>query len=225
MRFQLPTRGQSLNLHIYLLSNRHNRVKLIGSKEDGTCYFNRWVEWSGKRKVDIGLPRTPSDLTVDVQGRDFDIEKINFTKKSKVFYLGYGKEREFIDFALWFSENANSLPTGEYKSKHGRFSLLYFPRIDGSPVRIEKNQHWVEVDKSIFVGWSLPIRVFTLFHEYSHIWKNLRPDNEEEADRNAIEMFKRAGFPKIEAVYAGTDILPDTDENYHRMLNVFKNVK
>jgi len=56
-----------------------------------------------------------------------------------------------------------------------------------------------------------------------YTFKGVAKEEVQEAYAGDIAMV--AGFPKIEAVYAGTDILPDTDENYHRMLNVFKNVK
>jgi hypothetical protein len=57
-----------------------------------------------------------------------------------------------------------------------------------------------------------------LLHEVSHNFINYNPDSEGESDMNGKAIYERLGYPKIEAMYAFSSILSDTDENVQRML-------
>lgn len=230
MEFQLPTYNKGWKLYFDFETGAKTKIGLSGYDEDspGTYYFDREVEINGNRVVEVGLPVSPRSLVVNINngnnweyaGTPYSLNGIKYSKLRLGLNRFDRKTAEFIDFAIWFSCNAEQLELGEYSSKNGKFTIIYLPSIDHTPARIEKQTGVIEVSQSDFLQSSVPNRVFKLLHEYSHLHKNRRPEDEKESDTHAIRMFKKLGFPKVEAIYAITE-LDDNEYNWQRMNNVF----
>ena len=71
---------------------------------------------------------------------------------------------------------------------------------------------------------TIPSRIAILLHEYSHNFINQNQDNEIEADSNAMDIYSNLGYPRLEAVYAFANIMPDTDTNVKRVSNIIREV-
>ena len=61
-----------------------------------------------------------------------------------------------------------------------------------------------------------------LLHEFSHYYLNNTPEDEEEADLNALLIYLGLGYPRIEAenVFLNTFHQADTPENRKRWIKI-----
>ena len=114
-----------------------------------------------------------------------------------------------------------------YRDRKVRFRIEYLPVIrkdDGSPhptpARIHVKHPVIQVSKKHFDEMTVPARIAILLHEYSHNFLNYNQDSEFEADENAMNLYTDLSYPRLEAVYAFTNIMPDTDVNVQRVENI-----
>lgn len=146
----------------------------------------------------------------------------------------------FIKFAQQFCENASVL-SGDtiidgkvipsiYESDNGKFRIHYFDKIRdrrtgnfvGTPARIGHDSGIIEVSKSDFLTYSIPMRMVILLHEYSHKFLNNRSgraiQDEVASDINALMVYFSLGYSEIEAHYAFLKVFKnaDTPENRKR---------
>lgn len=156
--------------------------------------------------------------------RRFDI--IDFNNSYKL--------NEFIRFVQRFCYNAGILRTNDpnndkdfYVSENRNFYIKYLPVIRDyetgmeleTPARVSNDSPVIEVSQKHFIGYTVPMRLCTLFHEYSHPWQNTNPDDESEADLNGLIIYLGLGYPRIEAGEAWCEIFMDSasDENIERI--------
>lgn len=149
--------------------------------------------------------------------------------------------QEFIVFLQKFCYNAGILKTNNpnssksyYCSKAGfgekpNFYIKYLPVIIDeygeeltTPARISESGI-IEVSQKYFIGYTVPGRVATLLHEYSHIFANENPDDESEADINGLIIYLGLGYPRVEAGEVWCQIFEgyDTPENTQRLNIMF----
>lgn len=146
----------------------------------------------------------------------------------------------FIKFAQQFCENASVL-SGDtiidgkvipsiYESDNGKFRIHYFDKIRdrrtgnfvGTPARIGHDSGIIEVSKSDFLTYSIPMRMVILLHEFSHVYMSgsvgRSKSNEVSADINALMLYFSLGYSEIEAHYAFLKVFKnaDTPENRKR---------
>jgi hypothetical protein len=92
--------------------------------------------------------------------------------------------------------------------------------IHPTPARIHIELPVIQVSKSKFDDTTIPERIIILLHEYSHNFLNYDQDSEQESDARAKAIYDELGYPQIEAINAFGNIMPDTNDNYQRMLNL-----
>jgi len=188
-----------------------------------TFYFRRKVNF-GKRKqrtICISLPiSSPSlNLVIFEKGRtrtykeedNFELKDIQITPLEKKSAWASPEQHRFMDFAIPFAQKAGYLNTGYYPSKRDEFLIDYKARLLDTddeelitPARIARSKPYIQISQAQFRQFSIPVRVAILAHEGCHYLQNTR--SETEADLCGIRYYLEAGFPKIEAVYAITQV-------------------
>lgn len=87
-----------------------------------------------------------------------------------------------------------------------------------SAMRTNAETGTIEVSKryTVGAGWTIPMIIMVLLHEYSHFYVNTRPEDEEEADRNAAIIFLCMGYSKIAAHAAFIEVFKNADTPMNR---------
>ena len=141
--------------------------------------------------------------------------------------------RDYLKFTKWFSEELPSLSTSSkyYSKRNKKYRVHLFDKILGpngestTPARIHKNQHFIEVSKSKFMEYTVPMRAFIMCHEFAHVYLNKDPRNEVEADVNGMKLYMAMGFPVIECMYSFTKVFGESPETLERSKNAYKILK
>ncbi len=148
----------------------------------------------------------------------------------------------FIKFAQKFSENAGIYSATHkdgtpsiYRSDNGKFTIDYYDKIRdrktkqfvNTPARIGHETGVIEVSKSDFMKYTVPMRIVILLHEYSHKYKNpdcgLKISNESGADINALNMYLSLGYSPIEAHQAFLYVFATANNEFNH--NRYKIIK
>lgn len=206
-------------------------IKVKNATKKNTYYTKRYAKVDGVQTYFIRMPQTPTTALLIIYN---DKDKDKNPKRSRNFRASGIKilplqteklhiskrTKSFIRFAQEFSENAGILSASNrgdiYKSNNGKFRIDYFDEIRShsskkvirTPARISQLTGRIEVSKSQFKKYSVPMRMAILLHEFSHYYINDQPSNESEADINSMRMYLALGYPRIDA--------------YNVFLNVFK---
>lgn len=133
--------------------------------------------------------------------------------------------KSFAKFSDNFAKNASILPTRKdlYTDPSGIFSISYVYIIRDSngnelatPARVNGITKTIEIAKKYYRDYSVPERKAINWHEYSHVWKNVNPASEFEADKNAIFMYLETGNPKLPALQVFTKVFQNADNELNR---------
>jgi hypothetical protein len=175
-------------------------------------------------------PITPKLMAIKVDshtGEKASVE-ISLNKHQSDIILN-PKVREYCEFVKEFCSNYDKYPAGKkFRSSTSLYRIVHSHYIvDGgkessTPARIELNEHYIEVSKKGFSKMTIPMRIFVLCHEFSHIFLNKNPRDESEADINGAKLYLNMGFPVIELIYSFTKIFGDTPQTRMRFDNMFK---
>ncbi|MEL7145395.1 MAG: hypothetical protein AAFO69_03435 [Bacteroidota bacterium] len=184
-----------------------------------TDYFRRKVHFksAGKRSLQILMPLSPKHCVLELfnkrTGGDeyFQVNDFKVTPLAKPQVWGSPARHQFMEFAFDFAQKAGYTKTGFYDSPNHEFLFQYLPTIrDGSgkevitPARIHRQMPRVQLSQKMFRKYSIPIRVFILAHEGCHYFLNTR--SQTRADLCGLKYYLDYGFPRIEGVYAATQI-------------------
>lgn len=189
-----------------------------------TYFFKSLHLLSGREEVTMNCLQSPRFLKIAIFAdgdHPFSVDSITLIPFEKP---DFGEP--WIDFIEKFSRYEGIKWPGVYYEDNVPFRIVLMREIyteDGevhnTPARIGVDNDDIEVSKAKFNAYSIPERVIILLHEVSHNFINYDPDSEGESDMNGKAIYERLGYPKIEAMYAFSSILSDTDENVQRMLN------
>ena len=191
----------------------------------------------------LRFPISPDTMYLDIQG-NCTIDKISSDDLKTCPQWMDRNLAEFLPFCEWFATNAGIFSArvpgrydySTYKSRNGNFRIDYYDFLTdekGNPVNTPARVGWdtgkIEVSKSHFLGYSVPVRQLVLEHEYCHKFVNPlvgRPiGDEESADLQALGIFLNAGNSPVEAKYCYLSIfdLANNDENTQRwaLINKF----
>ncbi|MEN0050046.1 MAG: hypothetical protein AAF806_23485 [Bacteroidota bacterium] len=196
-------------------------IAVFDPSKPHTFYFRRKVNF-GKRKrrtIYINLPINSPNLALSIfekgnkrqTAHSFELKEIEINPLEKKSAWASPEQHRFMDFAIPFAQKAGYLNTGYYPSKRDEFLIDYKARLldtDGeeliTPARIARSKPYIQISQAQFRQFSIPVRVAILAHEGCHYLQNTR--SEKEADLCGIRYYLEAGFPKIEAVYAITQV-------------------
>jgi hypothetical protein len=203
------------------------RIQAMDDRKPSTFYTNRKGMVKGYREFEIKMPQTPAYTVLNVfntavgnfpVGQDTSFEIVKCEPKAldtRPIPLSK-RDLDFIKFAQEFSSNASALSAGDmkphiYRSDDGKFHFDYYNkirdrktgRVMNTPARIGHNTGIIEISKSDFFKYTVPMRMIILLHEYSHKYKNPENGNpigyESGADINGLNMYLSLGYPEIEA--------------------------
>jgi hypothetical protein len=196
-----------------------------------THYMRRKVPLTREenRNIELLLPVTPSKVILDIYNKStggddgFTVEKFSVDHLTSKDIWATPARHRFMDFSIEFAKKAGYVAPGFYSSKDYEFLIQYLPRITDefgkelvTPARIHRFMPRVQLSQRLFKQFSIPVRVAILSHEGCHYFNNTR--SEKEADLCGIKYYLDYGFPRIEAIYAATQVFlthPETVNEVH----------
>lgn len=219
------TRLQQMILKITVRVQYEMVVRLIvaDSVKENTVFTDRYYQFvPGETKdffvrlplvdktVNILLFNNESDNVEDDAGIELlDISEQPLKKRLDLINLNNRNLRDFIFFAQQFSFTAGFIPDNmSYGSQCGKFQIDYLDAIrdeNGNVIPTPASTFpngLIQVAKCDFINMTVPMRIAILLHEYSHIYINKVPADEQEADKNSLLIFLCLGYPRLEATEA-----------------------
>ena len=220
------------------------KVRLIVKDKfkPNTFFCNRFKTIYGSETIDVRMPQTSqilsvvifNEVTKDSEGirvhwhpKHLDIKLDSFDYKNRDI-------QEFIEFAQNFSYQAGySTESAVVGGSRGQFAIRYDNVLydkEGHPVntpaRIGADTGVMEVSRTKFRDYTIPMRMIILLHEFSHFWRNSDKHDEEEADMHALNIYLGLGYPKHEALVAFATVFlgADTPMNRERYKKIEKYV-
>ena len=202
-------------------------LKLIVEDADHpeTMFTNRTCNVDGTKTYYVRIPLAPDVASVQVyadDGRDTgydikDIQILPLENNLKHNHFDQKHVRMFVNFAEEFSYNAGKLNTNKkYHSNDEMFTILYLDkiieggRVEDTPARISQTNGLIEVSKSDFLRYTIPMRMAILLHEFAHYYLNDNMEDEIEADRNGLEIYMALGYPRIDAYNVFLDVFENS---------------
>jgi hypothetical protein len=189
-----------------------------------TLYFRSRFRLSGLESIRLNCPQSPILLNILIWAEDdmpYELGSIDILPLEVT-----PSDDPSVRFIERFSRICGRLRPGLYQADDVPFFIEFKRKIytdDGqehtTPARIHEDLPLVQVSEAKFDQDTIPERIAILLHEYSHNFINYNPDNEQEADQNALNIYRQLGYPNIEAMNAFGDIMPDTNDNFQRMQN------
>jgi hypothetical protein len=149
--------------------------------------------------------------------------------------IGNPQIRSFVKFAQKFCFNVSELePEETYRSDDGEYFIQLKQQIKdangkvlGTPARIGRRTGVIQVNKTQFEAFTIPMRMAILLHEFSHFYLNEKMDDEMEADLNGLLIYLGLGYPRIEAYQAFLETFKNAPSNLNKkrydMINNFIN--
>lgn len=197
-------------------------LRVYNPRKAHTVYLDRWKTVEKNAEFEVKMPQTSDIVAVEIRavgmGNNVRVTKLEKKPLDQYFpcLAGRSDVGSFVKFAQEFCENLGILRHGTYTSNDKKFRIDLFPAIKDAqgkmiptPARISNQTGRIEVSQQHFMGYSVPMRMAILCHEYSHFFENSDMKDEVEADLNGLKIYLGLGYPVIEA--------------HKGFLNVFKN--
>jgi len=205
-----------------------------------TMYTDRFGNVKNEETFYIRMPISPEKIVVEISKNPYfdkmgdggfkvlDVKPLPLKKKLGAFNSASPVVKNFVAFAQEFSKRASyiSAKGSIYTSNDGQFQIDYLDEIRdengmalNTPARINKSTAVIQVSKSKFDKYTVPMRMAILLHEFSHYYLNGNIANETEADLNALLIYLGLGYPRIDAYNEFTKVFEtsNNDENIKRM--------
>lgn len=246
MIFSVPANGMPFTLLIEVTTKKPEVISIIAKDANkyNTYYISRKGDVNGKRVFELKFPQTPNLMTISIfnpkngnysndEDKSFEITKFE-AKELKTCSLWADRDiYNFIKFAQYFSANASVLSAGDYKpsiyrSDDGKFCIDYYQKIRNrktgafvsTPARIGHNTGIIEISKSDYERYTVPMRMIILLHEFSHKYMNpkigRKISDEVSADINALNIYLSLGYPAIEAQYAFLKVFKSANNSFNK---------
>jgi len=241
MQLYLPLNKVPLTLIVGVRTKQKMNIKIEikDNKKPDTYYVNRGAKVNGYREFNLPMPQSPKgaiftmynvangNLPVN-KDTSFVIEKFEVGQLKDCPIWMKKDTHSFVKFAQNFAENASILSAGKkrphiYRSKDAKFHIDYYDKIIDhttgkmlmTPARIGHQSGVIEVSKSDFMKYTVPMRMIILLHEYAH--KYMNPDiakpisYETGADINGLSVYLSLGYSPLEAHYAFLNVFRDAN--------------
>lgn len=230
MTYTFNTAKRPCALELVMQSNQPREIYVTGyDTGNQDPYFTRICQLEPGRRHTFycGMPISPKQLRVQIfDQNDRIFNRQNFLVSQprlvglKTLQISLDQyTADFLKFAEYMAVNMPYLQTGKNYRLDNRFEIrLYHDLETSTPARIHSTENFIEVSKSDFLKMTIPRRIIILLHEYAHNYLNNNPENESEADINALTIYLARGYPFMEAVYAFTKILYDNDQSVQRLV-------
>lgn len=227
-RYKIPTNYNEFTLLVRVTTPRPEKIHftLKDADQAKTVFTDRWATIHGSQNLYIRVPASGKTAILEVYNEapgknnpgtvdnSFQVDTVRMyplEKKTDIIDYNNRAIREFVAFCTKFCFNAGVLQPGTYHSRSRKFVIEYLPTIMGdngrplqTPARITRGNEYesggtIEVSKEKFDGYTVPMRMIVLLHEFSHYYVNETMADETEADLNGLLIYLGLGYPRIEA--------------------------
>ena len=205
-------------------------------------YADRTIQVDKERSIYLSFPVSPKKIKLSViclselPANSFEIKPEIKALKSYEIWQDQNT-RNFLDLAIPFSQTCGfELPPKGgrlYQSDNKKFNIKYVPtirdfsgKVINTPARIGHKTGKIEISAQKYIGYTIPMRMMILLHEFSHKFKNpemgVEISNEVGADINALYIYLGLGFSKVDAifVYANVFLGSKSQGNIDRMRKI-----
>lgn len=237
----LPTNKVPFSLALGIKTSKPEKivVRVSDNRKPHTYYISRKIAINGYRELNLNLPQCPTACVLTIynasngnkathQDKSFKIERLEAENLEHCPIWMKGDTASFVKFAQEFSENASILSAGKYspsiyRSDDAKFHIDYYDQIYdkhtkkflSTPARIGHTSGIIEVSKKDFLGYTVPMRMIILLHEYAHKYLNPTINKpiayETGADINALHIYLALGYPPSEAHYSFLEVFKDAN--------------
>lgn len=245
------TDNRKMSLHITIKTNGEKLMRCVaadfdvdkGKPRPNSKYADRTIKVNGERTIFFSFPVSPKNIVIGVQNasdpNDNSFEVVIEEKPLKEFEIWLDEDsRDFLPLAIKFSQMCGFKPADPkgamWKTSDDRFRIKFFPVIRdymsgqamSTPARIGHNTGIIETSQVKLDGYTIPMRMIILLHEFSHKYRNpkigLPISNEYGADINALYIYLGLGFSKVDAIYVFVKVFlkAQTPQNLKRMRNI-----
>ena len=227
-----PTNKKPVKVIVPLITNESVSIYITGYDpfNPNTEFFSRKIIVTGTDKVEFNCPQSPRTLKVIIWSdgnKKFTVPKIEVVPLVINFNMTEDEKKD-IRLIERFARIAGRIPARRmYYYPGAKFKIEYLPVIlkdngmeHPTPARMHTQLPLMQASRKHFIKYTVPQRVAILCHEYAHNFMNINQDNEIEADNNMIRLYEGLGYPRLEAVYAFTDVMNDTNVNVQRVGNI-----
>lgn len=240
-KFNSDNRKFCLFIKITCTGTKKFRIWAEELQRKNSKYADREIEVVGTRTIHFSFPVSPKTLFVgcgniqNPQDKDFKVELSEGKLMDYNVWLD-AETKNFLNLCIPFSQVCGFESASNngrlYSSKDKAFNIKFFNvisdggKINSTPARIGHTTGTIEVAKTKFNAYTIPMRVIILLHEYSHKFRNpkigLEIGNEIGADINALYIYLGLGFSKIDAicVFANVFLKSQTKGNMERMRKI-----
>lgn len=242
-QYDSSNRKFSIIVNITCPTSKKIRVWAEDLGKPNSKYVDREIIVEGKRSIYFSFPVSPKTLFIGAlncdnpKDSDFQVTLIETKLRDYNIWLDANTE-QFLKLATNFCQVCGyeaGTPKGRlYTNDEGKFRIKFFDNIRdfksgqviGTPARIGHQTGIIEIAKSRFDKYTIPMRMMILLHEFSHKYKNpkigLKISDEVGADINALYIYLGLGFSKIDAicVYANVFLKAQTQSNIDRMRKI-----
>ncbi len=251
----LNTDKRPLTVLVHINTHGTQRIRVIAkdAHKINTVYEDRECNINGKRTLEIKMPKSPTQTQIIVynmangvfeENNDptFSVRLESSALKACPMWMSQDT-LSFVKFCQQFCESAGILSGTQmvdgkaipsiYASDDGKFQIHYFDKIVdrktgqfvGTPARVGHDSGIIEVSKSDFNLYTVPVRMVILLHEYSHKFLNSRSgraiQDEQAADINALLIYFSLGYSEIEAHKAFLNVFRDANnEGNHKRYKI-----
>ena len=246
MVFSIPSNGLPFTLLIGIKTDEPQDISIIAKDytKPNTVYISRGGVVKGYREFELKFPQTPKQMVFSIfnkkkgnfpynEDESFKITKFE-AKELKTYPLWADRDiYNFVKFAQDFCGNCSVLSAGDYKpsiyrSDCGKYCIDYYNKIRSkstgqfvsTPARIGHNTGIIEISKSDFERYTIPMRMVILLHEFSHKYINPKIgrdiSDEVSADINALNIYLSLGYPDIEAQYAFLKVFKGANNSFNK---------
>tara|TARA_E500000331_G_C17228859_1_gene701656 strand:- start:338 stop:1087 length:750 start_codon:yes stop_codon:yes gene_type:complete len=233
MVIDYPLYGEPCTLAITIVCEGEQNLRLIveDANNEETMLTNRTCLVNTEKTYYVRIPMSPDIARIELFSEDgdsdkFDIEDISVQQLPTDYSdSNFNKDevKSFINFAEEFSYYAGSIPAdAEYESDDGVFTISYLTNIKSNgqvvatPARVSQNDGLIEVSKSDFLRYTIPMRMAILLHEFAHFYLNDVMEDEVEADKNSLGLYLGMGYPRIDAYNVYLDVFENSPSELNK---------
>jgi hypothetical protein len=244
MNFTIPTRYEefTLQVSVKILTPTPQKIHITvkDADKENTVFTDRYTTIEKQDTFFVRMPASGNTAVIQIFNEKYgnrpkdqentfevtDIRKTPLEKKLDLIDFSDPLVRSFVKFCTKFCFNAGWLPADKYVSDDKKFTIIYEPTIISSnsgkelttPARISQMTGRIQVSQKRMVGFTVPMRMAILLHEFSHFYLNTNMEDETEADKNGLLIYLGLGYPRIEGyeAFLKTFIEAPTPENKKR---------